>query len=202
MTDAREILTTQQAAKLCRVTTKTIQVWIREGLPVVKRGEAGAGKTSEIELRALFTWYLDHVPQDPLDAERTRLAREQADKQALDNAERRGDLADLTAVARVWAQALGAFRARMLAAPSKLAPSVNPENPNLARDVIDRELSEILDELAGTNLRAIASERGATARGSAADPAVAAKVNGKPVGRPRKAPQSRKQRGTRALANQ
>src|SRR5262249_47996595 len=82
-----------------------------------------------------------------LDHERARLAKAQADKTEMENAIRRGEIADLQTIGEEWARLLTAFRARLLASASKLAPHVNPENPNLARDLIEREMHEILSEL-------------------------------------------------------
>ena len=82
-----------------------------------------------------------------LDQERARHAKEQADKLALENAGSRGELIFTEHMAEVMGRALGAFRARLLSAATKLAPRVNPGNPNLARELIDREHNDVLAEL-------------------------------------------------------
>lgn len=86
----------------------------------------------------------DHLE---LDQQRARLAKEQADKLEMENARSRGELAYLPDVEKAWAQLLTAFRARLLGAGSKLAPRANPENPSVAKDVIDQELQQILLDL-------------------------------------------------------
>lgn len=82
-----------------------------------------------------------------LDAEKLRLAREQADKLALANAKARGDLLDAADVAREWASVLRDVRAAVLAAPSRIGSRL----PHLsAHDVgeIGRELAAALSDLA------------------------------------------------------
>ena len=83
-----------------------------------------------------------------LDQERARQAKEQADKLALENAALREEVAYVDDIAMMMGQALGSFRARLLAAASKLAPLVNPEDPDVARELIEVEHSEALAELA------------------------------------------------------
>lgn len=82
-----------------------------------------------------------------LDQERARHSKEQADKLALENAGLRGEIAYLDHIAEIWGRIFGAFRARLLAMASKLAPRVNPGDPRLARDLIEREVYDTLTEL-------------------------------------------------------
>ncbi|WP_417272209.1 DNA packaging protein [Celeribacter halophilus] len=60
----------------------------------------------------------EHV--NTLTAERARLAKEQADAQALKNARARGELIEADAVTREWADVLRGVRARVLAVSSKV----------------------------------------------------------------------------------
>jgi|SRR5882672_2113419 len=134
-----------------------------------------------------------------LEQERARLASEQADKTALENAEHRGELADLDTIAEELGHMLASFRARLLAAPSKLAPLVNPENPNLARDIIAGEHERILAELAAYQPGTGSIEYAGDAAGDPAASATAAPANGKRVGGPAPPAQPRKQRGARSI---
>jgi phage terminase Nu1 subunit (DNA packaging protein) len=162
----RDIVTTQEAAQLSRVTTKTIRQWIREGLPTVERGKAGGNRTSRIDLRALYQWHLDHVPQDPLDAARTRLAREQADKQALDNAHRRGEFGLL----RIWREELetmfSEFRASLLAMPTKEAPQLDGD-VNQRKGHLERVARQLLTYFSTYGLAGPARRKANGANGSA-----------------------------------
>lgn len=187
-------LTQQQAAALIGVTARTLRDW----------ADAPRNLDESYNGPELVQWLLAKRSSKTgldLEEERARLAKEQADKAALDNAVRRSELADLAAVAEVWGALLAAFRARMLATPSKLAPTVNPGNPNLARDAIEHELSAILAELADVDVRGLPIERPAETGGPADDPPATAEAEGQRVGRPRKAAKSRKQRRARTVAN-
>lgn len=82
--------------------------------------------------------------------ERARLAKEQADAQALKNAKLRGDMVDASEVERTWVDALRQLRARILAVPPRLRselPDVDPQ----AVDIIDRALRDILTEIGNGN---------------------------------------------------
>jgi hypothetical protein len=149
------------------------------------RGESQAEFFLSTVLAALFR-AREQEPSEALDLDqqKARLAKEQADKISMENAIRRGEQVPRDATTRVWAGALTSFRARLLAAPSKLAPQVNPENPNLARDIISAELERILAELADAPLRSGGSDGMELAAGAAVDPPAAAETDGKPVGGP------------------
>jgi terminase small subunit / prophage DNA-packing protein len=82
--------------------------------------------------------------------ERARLAKEQADAQALKNGALRGELVKAADVAREWGDMLRQVRARILAAPSRLRAAL----PHLtAADVIaiDREIRDALQEAANAD---------------------------------------------------
>jgi len=83
-----------------------------------------------------------------LDEERARLAHEQADRAAMENEVRRGELLDQAQLAPELERALVTFRQKLLSTGTKLGPLVNPDKPNAARDLIDAEHDRILTELA------------------------------------------------------
>lgn len=80
-----------------------------------------------------------------LTAERARLAKEQADAQALKNAKARGELVDAAEIERGWADLLRQVRARFLAVPPRLR-QVLDLSPRDA-EIVDRELRDALSEL-------------------------------------------------------
>ena len=127
-----------------------------------------------------------------LDQERARQSKEQADKLALENAGTRGEIVFSEHMAEVMARALTAFRARLLASPSKLAPLVSPGNPNRARDIIERELTDVLAELADVDPGPELGERDSNSARTVRNSMAAAKADGKSVGGRRKKVKQRK----------
>lgn len=80
-----------------------------------------------------------------LTAERARLAREQADAQALRNAALRGELVAAAEVERTWSDLLRQVRARILAVPARVRSALPLDAA--AIDTIDHELRQALEEL-------------------------------------------------------
>jgi phage terminase Nu1 subunit (DNA packaging protein) len=84
-----------------------------------------------------------------LTAERARLAREQADGQALRNAQARGELIRAEDAERAWADTLRQVRGRILAVPSRLRAAGDVTGP--AAEALDAALRAALAELGGAN---------------------------------------------------
>lgn len=80
-----------------------------------------------------------------LTTERARLAKEQADAQALKNAALRRELVSAADVERTWSDILRQVRSRILAVPSRLRQSVALPAETVA--ALDRELRDALTEL-------------------------------------------------------
>lgn len=93
-----------------------------------------------------------------LDDERARLAHEQANRAEMENEVRRGELLDAAVVGTDIESTFNTFRQRLLSAPTKLAPLLNPEKPNAARDLVTAELERILGELHEHLCRAASGE--------------------------------------------
>jgi phage terminase Nu1 subunit (DNA packaging protein) len=81
-----------------------------------------------------------------LTGERARLAREQADAQALKNAVLRGELVPAAEVARAWSDTLRKVRSRLLAVPSRVRGAI-PGLTGADVTLIDREVRDALQEL-------------------------------------------------------
>lgn len=62
-------------------------------------------------------------------------------------AQMRGDLVSIEAMGREIDRAVAAVRARALAVPNKLAPVLRPDDPNVARRLLEAAMLELLDEL-------------------------------------------------------
>lgn len=195
--DERLYLPKHLIAKTIGISVQAFSNW---GLTAEKR----RGREALYFLPDVFTEFArrraPHVDGEALDPnqERARKDKEAADKLAMENAVRRGELADLNQVAKVRALELANFRARLRAAPSKLAPRVNPENPNLAADLIAAEHDAILAELADADwTESFGGGEGVS--GVALDPPAAAAADGEPVGGREPDAVGRKQRRTRKV---
>lgn len=85
-----------------------------------------------------------------LTSERARLAKEQADAQAIKNAKLRGELVEASEVERTWADALRQLRARIMAVPSRLRSELPDIDPQVI-DAMDRALRTTLTEVGNGN---------------------------------------------------
>jgi len=151
-------------AKALNLTPRRVQQLKAEGLPTVGRGQ--------YELGPCMAWYIRYLqskldklgpntnPETPdLLAEKTRLAREQGDKLALENSIKRGQLLYADDVSRIWADHISSAKSKILVIPSKLGPQlVNIDNANVIAGKLRDELDAALAELAADNdehLRAV-----------------------------------------------
>lgn len=175
------------------MTEKTIRSWIADGFGVLKAGAKGSGNGATVDLTVLIPWYLE---ENALDVAKTRLASSQADKHEMENALRRGELLEVAVVEHEWSDLVAAFRAKMLAVPSKLAPQLtNVADARIVASLIGGEINEALSDLAGDSGHS--RGKGArTANGRAAEAA-----DGKPVGRRRAAAKQRIKRGAGTVAH-
>lgn len=96
-------------------------------------------------LRSVAAGWGDEGQAVNLTAERARLAKEQADAQAIKNAKLRGELVEAADVERAWQDILRQVRARIMAVPSRLKQSqaLSAEDG----EALDRELRDALTEL-------------------------------------------------------
>jgi phage terminase Nu1 subunit (DNA packaging protein) len=149
-------------------------------MPVLQAGKQGRGaKKTLVDLVEVLRWYLE---QDALDAAKTRLASAQADKHEMENAVRRGELADVKDVNRVWAEMVLATRAKLLTLPTKLAAQlINVPDANLVAARVRTEVYAALEELAVADSPGAGRSK-AAAKGRAKPMAAAAGANGKRVG--------------------
>jgi phage terminase Nu1 subunit (DNA packaging protein) len=115
--------------------------------PVHERG--GDGKQSSYFWPDVVAWRIQDVMPNDLSVERARLAKEQADRAEMQNAERRGQLVDVDDVRREWSGMVLAFRAKMLALGRKLATRLkNVSDPAAIESRITTEVNAALEELA------------------------------------------------------
>jgi phage terminase Nu1 subunit (DNA packaging protein) len=138
-------------ASMLGVTDRALRDFAERGL-VVKTGRG------TYELAASIRRYCEHMREVAagrggeegvldLTAERARLAKEQADAQALKNAVAREELLPAADVERQWREVLAGVRSRMLAVPSRTRQAL----PHLTASevtIIDREVRDALMEVA------------------------------------------------------
>jgi hypothetical protein len=145
-----------------------------------------------------------------LTEERARLSKEQADAQALKNAEMRGELVRGDDVDLFLLGLFGAFTQRIRAIPPKAAPEVRATTSDAEGEALlarfhDEALTELADAARATADRVAArgareaSEELRIARTSAS---AAAEADGEPVGRPREKALARVQRGAGTVENE
>jgi phage terminase Nu1 subunit (DNA packaging protein) len=144
-------------AKALNLTPRRVQQLKAEGMPSIGRGQ--------YELGPCMAWYIRYL-QAKLDkigpntnsdtpdlvAEKTRLAKEQGDKIALENAIKRGQLIYADDAAEIWSDHISHAKSKILVIPSKLAPQlVNIDNANVIAGKLRDELDAALAELASAN---------------------------------------------------
>lgn len=125
-------------------------------------------------------------------AQRARLAAEQADHQAMKNAQLRGDLVPGDEIEDASVAVHSAVQQRLLAVPRNAAPLVAVENDARACEAIIREqIEEALEEIADLEIEAEADAPAhaprdpKNRRGDARGVPATAQADRKPVGRPR-----------------
>lgn len=147
----------QAVAKALNLTPRRVQQLKAEGMPSIGRGQ--------YELGPCMAWYIRYLqskldklgpntnPETPdLLVEKTRLAKEQGDKIALENAIKRGQLVYTDEVSRVWADHISSAKSKILVIPSKLGPQlVNIDNANVIAGKLRDELDAALAELAASD---------------------------------------------------
>jgi len=129
------------------LTANRVHALARDG--VLPRGD---DKT--YPLQASVRAYADHCRQlakgkatdKDLAEEKIRLAREQADKIALQNARARGDLIDSREVATAWRGVVVDLRAALLAVPGRVATRLGMDREEAA--ALDAEIRDAMEALA------------------------------------------------------
>jgi phage terminase Nu1 subunit (DNA packaging protein) len=93
--------------------------------------------------------------------ERARLAREQADAQAMKNAQRRGELASVFELEQLLVSVHSVIQRRLLACPTALAPLVAVENDaRVCERIIREEIVSALQSIADTRVKITLAPQG------------------------------------------
>ncbi len=197
-----DVIDLDEIATLFRVTPEAVRKWTHAGLPVEKRGKRGRGSNkTQISLRATVEWYFsENYERLELDRARTRHSGEQADKLALENAERRGELGELSVWQKELEKFLSELRTALLGLPTKVAPRLDGDI-NQRKDRLEQEVHEVLRSVSAYKSADAVAEHSAEDSGVGDDPAPATEVNGEPVGGSEAPPVERKQRRARRMEN-
>lgn len=144
--------TQSELAAFLGISDRRVRQLQGEGvLPVAGRGD--------LDLRACTLAYLDHLRElaagrrsdggeFDLIAERARLAKEQADKYAMENAVRRRELVNIRDVAEIVGEEYAEVRNGLLELPGRLAqPLAYETDPAKISGILKDTISEILTAL-------------------------------------------------------
>lgn len=113
----------EKIAELFGVAAKTIVEWQEQGMPIAQRGSPGV--PSEYESEACINWMIDReVKKVQIERPQDRLARVQADKIEMENAEKRGLLIPTDQLEPKLRAAMIAAREHWRNEPSRLAREV------------------------------------------------------------------------------
>ena len=130
-----DVVNRTRLAVLFGVARTTVDTWVAEGCPVVKRS-ASRGDPYAFDSAEVHAWLIKRAvtratadrsgagDQPNLEAERALLAREQRIAQEMKNQAARGQLLPRAEVTAAVQSAFTRVRARMLALPTKAAPQV------------------------------------------------------------------------------
>lgn len=137
-------------AQIFGVSQETLTQWQKQGMPFIRAQKRG--QANEYDTVAVLAWKVardqSDQPVTDYDTERTRKVKLEADKLALEVAEKRGDLIPAEQVESAVADMVAAFRARCLSIPSKLAgPLSAVDDTRETEAILTDALHEALQEL-------------------------------------------------------
>ena len=146
------------------VTTKSISRWQareKDPLPIAIKGARGIA--NQYDIGAVNDWGIRRALEKPrsmyagrghdYQKERARLTHHQAERAELENAITRGELIPASLVEETWTSDVLRMRARLLAMPSKIAPTLSGLNTySETLEVIKAACYEALEELSTDGL--------------------------------------------------
>lgn len=165
-----EIKSTADLATLFCVTPKTVRAWVRAGMPAVVEGKVGAGNESQIDLESAVAWYFqENRERLELDRQRARLAEEMADRHALENAKRRGELGVVSEMAEFYGCHIDRAQRRLAQIPQTLGQYCDERSAATVVGVAARLIDECIRELAADGAEVPAVAGSTLAPATAAD---------------------------------
>jgi phage terminase Nu1 subunit (DNA packaging protein) len=146
-----EVVNKARLSLITGLTVKQLEAMIAKGMPVLKaatgRHDDWQFATAEV-VQWLASGAKDGEKRIDLNAERARLAKEQADGQALKNSVARGELLPADKVENAWMSAIGRCRSLLLEIPTSSAGRIVllARQHEGAKDA-EREVRELLTSL-------------------------------------------------------
>lgn len=136
---------------------------------LITRGIVEERPTGQYSYEECSKQYLDHLRKvaanhmtaDGLDlqAERARLAKEQADQKEMENAVERGDLVYINDIVKQFEDQLQKAKVKVLAVPTKVAAEVHAaKEVKECKEIIEEAVKEALSELVGYHKEAPSEE--------------------------------------------
>ena len=132
----KHLISKTMVARMFGVTTKSISRWQareKDPLPIAIKGARGVA--NQYDIAAVNDWGIRQALEKPrsmyagraydYQKERARLTHQQAERAELENAITRGELIPASLVEETWTSDVLRMRARLLALPSKIAPTLS-----------------------------------------------------------------------------
>jgi terminase small subunit / prophage DNA-packing protein len=176
---------------------KTIRKALEGVEPDGMRGES----QPRFYLSTVFRALLGYDQQLDGNKERARKDKEAADKLALDNAERRGDLARISVMEGELAQVAANLRRNALALPTAMASALKGLDADAIRIKLEDALYGVLADFSDYRPGRRTSGSAALSEEGAEGGPAAAEADDQPVGGPEPDLKPRKQRRARPVAN-
>lgn len=131
MANVTRTMTGAGFARLCGVDAATVTHWCKGGMP--HNGGGASGVKLEIDIKTAIPWVVRNRTEKP-GSERERLAKEQADKVAIENAKSRGELLMSPHVEDAIAAALATLAAQLDGLAGRMAtPLASIDDPATIR---------------------------------------------------------------------
>ncbi|MCC7202430.1 MAG: terminase small subunit [Nitrospirae bacterium] len=144
------IVNKKQLSDILGKTEQTLTLWQKEGMPI-KDIASCRGRKNSYETAEVINWLIERERGDDTssyNAERTRLTRLQADKTSIEIATLTKELIPAEEAERHWGELVAAFRARMLAVPTKVSYQVlGLEDLHAIQRLLEDQVHEALNEL-------------------------------------------------------
>lgn len=151
-------------AQLLNITPRRVQQLAREGvIPRAENGRYALVGSVQGYVKYLQERAVSGDTDEGTQRERRRLVKMQADKLEFEIGRLTSELVPTGEVGRAWARLTVAFRARMLALPSRLAAELAAEaDPNVVKARLEDEIHDALEELSRDEALVAAPARAAS----------------------------------------